>query len=200
MARPKMNCVILDPGSGKARPGAYVTVYLANTLTKATLYADDDVSTVQSDPGERARAGGGASGSGVYDISMIWDGAQPTVVEDVLAWTPVEALMTEPGDIIIGGPDGEAVRLPLGTRGSGADLRGRHRPVAHAQCEQRTAGRRHGVTAGLHHGWAQSARSCLGSRIRRSRSRGASPSGSRRCFLPVRRCRSTSLGISSWVR
>ena len=33
--RPKLNFVVLDPGSGKARPGAFVTMYASNTLEKA---------------------------------------------------------------------------------------------------------------------------------------------------------------------
>ena len=89
MARVKVNYVVLDPGSGKARPGAHVTFYDANTLTKTTLYADDDVTTVANPV--QANGLGQVSvrvNPGLYDISMTWDGAQPTVVEDVLAWVP----------------------------------------------------------------------------------------------------------------
>jgi hypothetical protein len=103
MARPKLNLVVLDPGSGRAQPGAWVSVYLANTLTLATLYADDDVSTL-ANPVQANQLGQVAMrvNPGVYDVSMSWDGAQPTIVEDVLAWTPEGAVLTTPGDLLVG--------------------------------------------------------------------------------------------------
>jgi hypothetical protein len=117
MARPKANLVVLDPGSGKARPGAYVTLYLANTLTKAALYADDDVSTLPN-PVQANGLGQIAARvePGLYDISMTWDGAQPTVVEDVNV-LPTEIVITTPGDVIVGDAQGHASRLAVGTNG-----------------------------------------------------------------------------------
>jgi hypothetical protein len=115
-ARPKLNLTVLDPGSGRARPGAWVSVYLANTLTLTTLWADDDVSTM-ANPVQANQLGQVAMrvNPGVYDISMSWDGAQPTVIEDVLAWTPEAAVITEPGDLIVGShPSGSPGRLPVG--------------------------------------------------------------------------------------
>jgi hypothetical protein len=116
MPRPKMNLVALDPGSGRAQPGAWVSVYLANTLTLTTLWADDDVSTL-ANPVQANQLGQVAMrvNPGVYDISMTWDGAQPTVVEDVLAWTPESAVLTTPGDLLVGTPGGGTTRLPVGT-------------------------------------------------------------------------------------
>jgi hypothetical protein len=103
VARPKFNFAVLDPGSGRAQPGAWVSVYLANTLTLATLYADDDVSTL-ANPVQANQLGQVAMrvNPGIYDVSMVWDGAQPTVVEDVLAWTPEAAVLTTPGDLLVG--------------------------------------------------------------------------------------------------
>jgi hypothetical protein len=103
VARPKFNFAVLDPGSGRAQPGAWVSVYLANTLTLATLYADDDVSTL-ANPVQANQLGQVAMrvNPGVYDVSMSWDGAQPTIVEDVLAWTPEGAVLTTPGDLLVG--------------------------------------------------------------------------------------------------
>jgi hypothetical protein len=46
MLRPKLNLVIQDPNSGRARPGALVSIYLANTFSLSPLYADDDVTPV----------------------------------------------------------------------------------------------------------------------------------------------------------
>jgi hypothetical protein len=114
--RPKLNFTILDPGSGKARPGAWVTFYGANTLVKTTLYADDDVSTL-ANPVQANGLGQVAVrvDPGIYDVSMSWDGAQPTVVEDVLAWTPEAAVISDPGDLMVGSPgSGSPVRLPVG--------------------------------------------------------------------------------------
>jgi hypothetical protein len=107
MARPKLNFTVLDPGSGRAQPGAWVSLYLANTLTLATLYADDDVSTL-ANPVQANQLGQVAMrvNPGVYDVSMTWDGAQPTIVEDVLAWTPEGAVLTTPGDLLVGGAAG----------------------------------------------------------------------------------------------
>lgn len=115
MPRPKANVVVLDPGSGKARPGAWVTFYDANTLTKTTLYADDDISTL-ANPVQANGLGQVAVrlNPGLYDVSMTWDGAQPTVVEDVLAWTPETAVLTNPGDMLVIGTDGKAARLAIG--------------------------------------------------------------------------------------
>jgi hypothetical protein len=115
MPRPKANFVVLDPGSGRARPGAWVTFYLANTLEKAPLYADDDLASI----GNPVQANGLGQVAvrvepGLYDVSMSWDGAQPTVVEDVLLWTPEGAVITQPGDLIVGGPTGTPTRLPMG--------------------------------------------------------------------------------------
>jgi len=105
--RPKFNFVVIDPGSGKARPGAWVTVYGSNTLDKATLYADDDVTTL-ANPVQANGLGQVAVrvAPGIYDISMSWDGAQPTVVEDVLAWTPEGAILSAPGDLLVGSASG----------------------------------------------------------------------------------------------
>jgi hypothetical protein len=118
MPRPKLNFVVLDPGSGKARPGALVTIYAANTLSKATLYADDDVTQI-ANPVQANGLGQVAMrvGTGVYDVSMVWDGAQPTVVEDVLAWTPAESVLSAKGDLIVGDATGEPTRLPVGAPG-----------------------------------------------------------------------------------
>ena len=115
MARPKLNVVVLDPGSGKARPGAWVTFYFANTLTPTTLYADDDVSTL-ANPVQANQLGQVAVrvSPGLYDISMTWDGAQPTVVEDILAYTPETAVLTTAGDLIVGDATGDPVRLAVG--------------------------------------------------------------------------------------
>jgi hypothetical protein len=105
----------LDPGSGRAQPGAWVSIYLANTLTLATLWADDDVSTL-ANPVQANQLGQVAMrvNPGVYDVSMSWDGAQPTIVEDVLAWTPEAAVLTTPGDLLVGSSAGGTARLPLG--------------------------------------------------------------------------------------
>jgi hypothetical protein len=102
-----MNLTVLDPGSGRAQPGAWVTIYAANTLILTTLYADDDVSTL-ANPVQANQLGQVAMrvNPGVYDISMSWDGAQPTIVEDVLAWTPEGAVLTTPGDLLVGGVNG----------------------------------------------------------------------------------------------
>jgi hypothetical protein len=123
--RPKVNLVVLDPGSGKARPGAWVTIYGANTLDKATLYADDDVATI-ANPVQANGLGQVAVriAPGTYDVSMTWDGAAPTVVEDVLAWTPEAVVITSPGDLIIGGPQGIAQRLAVGANGQALIVEG----------------------------------------------------------------------------
>jgi hypothetical protein len=107
MPRPKLNFAVLDPGSGRAQPGAWVSIYVANTLTLTTLWADDDVSTL-ANPVQANQLGQVAMrvNPGVYDVSMSWDGAQPTVVEDVLAWTPEAAVLTTPGDLLVGGAGG----------------------------------------------------------------------------------------------
>lgn len=117
MPRPKANLVVLDPGSGKARPGAFVTIYNANTLDKAALYADDDLAPV----GNPVQANGLGQvavrlNPGLYDVSMTWDGALPTVVEDVGVFTS-EAVIVAPGDLIIGGAAGTPVRLAVGANG-----------------------------------------------------------------------------------
>jgi hypothetical protein len=116
--RPKVNLVVLDPGSGRARPGAWVTFYHSNTLDKPTLYADDDVATVMN-PVQANGLGQVAVRveSGTYDVSMTFDGALPTVVEDVLAWTPEADVITSPGDLLVGGPGGENQRLAVGSTG-----------------------------------------------------------------------------------
>jgi hypothetical protein len=118
MLRPKVNLVVLDPGSGRTRPGAWVTFYKANTLDLSALYADDDVTGI-ANPVQANGLGQVAVrvDTGTYDISMTWDGAQPTVVEDVLAWSPSAAVITSPGDLIIGSPSGTAVRLAVGANG-----------------------------------------------------------------------------------
>jgi hypothetical protein len=115
MARPKANITVLDPGSGKARPGAWVSFYLANTSTLAQLYADDDVSSL-ANPVQANQLGQVAVrvNPGLYDISMTWDGAQPTVVEDVLAYTPEGAVLQSPGDMLVMHPSGTPTRLPVG--------------------------------------------------------------------------------------
>jgi hypothetical protein len=107
MARPKFNFTVLDPGSGRSQPGAWVSIYAANTLTLTTLYADDDVSPL-ANPVQANQLGQVAMrvNPGVYDVSMSWDGAQPTVIEDVLAWTPEAAVLTTPGDLLVGGASG----------------------------------------------------------------------------------------------
>jgi hypothetical protein len=117
--RPKLNFVVLDPSSGRAQPGAWVSIYLANTLTLTTLWADDDVSTL-ANPVQANQLGQVAMrvNPGVYDVSMVWDGATPTVVEDVLAWTPETAIITSPGDLIVGGTTGAPTRLPAGSSGT----------------------------------------------------------------------------------
>jgi hypothetical protein len=117
MARPKANLVVLDPGSGKARPGAFVTIYRANTLDLAALFADDDVTSVANPI--QANGLGQVSvrlNPGLYDVSMTWDGAQPTVVEDITVITG-EVVITSPGDLIIGNADGLPSRLAVGTNG-----------------------------------------------------------------------------------
>lgn len=113
--RPKLNFVVNDPASGKARPGAWVTIYDANTVTKVPLYADDDVTSL-ANPVQANALGQVAFrvAPGIYDVSMTWDGAVPTVVEDVVAWTPEAAVMTSPGDLIVGGPAGAPTRMPAG--------------------------------------------------------------------------------------
>jgi hypothetical protein len=123
--RPKVNLVVLDPGSGKARPGAWVTFYNSNTLDKPTLYADDDVGTI-TNPVQANGLGQVAVRipTGTYDVSMTWDGASPTVVEDVLAWSPEAAVITSPGDLIIGGPNGESLRLAVGANGQALIVEG----------------------------------------------------------------------------
>jgi hypothetical protein len=107
--------VVIDPASGRARPLAWVTIYPSNTLTLAPLYADDDVSAI-ANPVQANELGQVAVrvNPGTYDVSMTWDGAQPTVVEDVLAWTPEAAVLTTPGDLLVGSPAGGTVRLPVG--------------------------------------------------------------------------------------
>src|SRR4029453_9438309 len=97
MPRPKANLVVLDPGSGKARPGGFVTIYRANTLDLAALFADDDVTSVANPI--QANGLGQVSvrlNPGLYDVSMTWDGAQPTVVEDITVITG-EIVITSPG-------------------------------------------------------------------------------------------------------
>jgi hypothetical protein len=114
--RPKLNFVVMDPGSGRARPGAWVTFYKANTLEKIWLWDDADTSTL-TNPVQANALGQVAVrvDPGIYDISMSWDGAQPTVVEDVLAWTPEAAVISHPGDMIVGTWDtGAPSRLPVG--------------------------------------------------------------------------------------
>src|SRR4030095_12946142 len=103
MPRPKLNLTVLDPGSGRAQPGAWVSVYAANTLILTTLWADDDISTM-ANPVQANQLGQVAMrvSPGIYDISMSWDGAQPTIVEDVLAWTPEGSVVTAPGDLLVG--------------------------------------------------------------------------------------------------
>jgi hypothetical protein len=107
--RPKLNLVVVDPASGRPRPLAWVTIYPSNTLTLATLYADDDVTTI-AQPVQANELGQVAVrvNPGTYDVSMTWDGQPPTVVEDVLAWTPEGAALSAPGDILIGTPSGPA--------------------------------------------------------------------------------------------
>jgi hypothetical protein len=118
MPRPKANLVILDPGSGRARPDAWVTIYLANTQSLAPLYADDDVTTIPN-PVQANGLGQVAvrMNPGIYDISMTWDGTAAVLVEDVVLWTPDLAHIIAPGDIVIGGPDGQPIRLPPGQEG-----------------------------------------------------------------------------------
>src|SRR5262245_38206120 len=118
MPRPKINLVIEDPASGRARPGAWTTFYLANTVTLATLYADDDVSTLMNPV--QANALGQVAvrvDPGLYDVLASWDGTQPTMVEDILAWVPEGAVLSAPGDLIVGGSGGAPTRLPVGTQG-----------------------------------------------------------------------------------
>jgi hypothetical protein len=113
--RPKLNLVVIDPSSGRPRPLAWVTIYPSNTLTLATLYADDDVTTI-AQPVQANELGQVAVrvNPGIYDVSMTWDGQPPTVVEDVLAWTPEAAVLTTPGDMLIQGSSGSPTRLPIG--------------------------------------------------------------------------------------
>jgi len=103
--RPKANLVVLDPGSGKARPGAMVSIYQANTTTFAALYADDDVSVL---PNPIAANGLGQVSvrlaQGTYDVSMTFEGALPNVVEDVSVIDPgTSGASSIPGAITIGG-------------------------------------------------------------------------------------------------
>jgi hypothetical protein len=123
--RPKVNLVVLDPGSGKARPGAWVTFYTANTFTPAPLFADDDVTGI-TNPVQANGLGQVAVrvAPGTYDVSMTWDGAAPTIVEDVLAWSPEAVVITSPGDLIIGGPSGTSQRLAVGTNGQALIVEG----------------------------------------------------------------------------
>lgn len=118
MFRPKLNLVVIDPASGRSRPGAFVTIYWANTLSLAPLYADDDV-TALANPAQADALGMVVArvNPGIYDISMTWEGAVPTIVEDVLAWTPEAAVLVEPGDLIRGAANGGPERLPVGTDG-----------------------------------------------------------------------------------
>jgi hypothetical protein len=119
MPRPKLNFTVLDHSSGRSQPGAWVSIYFANSLTPATLWADDDVSTLPN-PVQANQLGQVAMrvNPGLYDVSMTWDGAQPTVVEDVLAWTPEGAVLSAQGDLIVGGIGGHPERLPLGPPGT----------------------------------------------------------------------------------
>jgi len=118
MARPKLNLVVLDPASGRARPGAWVTIFWSNTLSLAPLYADDDATAL---PNPLQADGLGMAicrvNPGIYDVSMTWEGALPTVVEDVLAWTPEAAVLVEPGDMIRGAANGGPERLAAGPDG-----------------------------------------------------------------------------------
>jgi hypothetical protein len=116
MLRPKLNLVIQDPASGRARPGAWVSVYTANTFAFAPLFADDDVTHV-GNPIQANNLGQVAFRVpvGVYDVSATWDGSAPSIIEDVVAWTP-GVVPENPGEIVVGGEDG-AIILPAGTVG-----------------------------------------------------------------------------------
>jgi hypothetical protein len=118
MFRPKLNLVVIDPASGRSRPGAFVTIYWANTQSLAALYADDDV-TALANPAQADALGMVVArvNPGIYDIAMTWEGAVPTIVEDVLAWTPEAAVIVEPGDLIRGAANGGPERLPVGADG-----------------------------------------------------------------------------------
>jgi hypothetical protein len=120
VAKPKLNLVVLDPGSGKARPGASVSIFQANTTTLAALYADDDV-TVVTNP-VIANGLGQVSvrvATGLYDVSMQFDGNPASVVEDVAAMQPTDAGggMTQSGDLIVGGPGGAPTVVHVGAEG-----------------------------------------------------------------------------------
>jgi len=119
MFRPKLNLVVIDPASGRSRPGAFVTIYWANTLTPAPLFADDDA-TPLTNPLQADGLGMVVCrvNPGIYDVQMVWEGALPTVVEDILAWTPEAAVIVNPGDLIRGAASGGAERLPAGVEGS----------------------------------------------------------------------------------
>jgi hypothetical protein len=67
----KLNCVCLDPNTGKARATATVTVFLAGTATLATLYAPNET-TVLSNPLIADATGRVAfkANDGVYDIRV----------------------------------------------------------------------------------------------------------------------------------
>jgi len=118
MLRPKLNLVIQDPSSGRARPGAWVSIYLANTFALAPCYADDDVTTI-GNPIQANALGQVAVRVpiGLYDVSATYDGTTPVTIEDVVAWTPDDTTVQEPGEIIVGGPDGAPATLPPGDPG-----------------------------------------------------------------------------------
>lgn len=119
MPRPKLNLVVIDPASGRARPGSYVSIYWANTLSLASLYADDDVTSLPN-PIQADSLGMVVCrvNPGIYDIQMTWEGAVPTIVEDVLAWTPEVAVIVAPGDLIRGAVTGGPERIPVGVEGA----------------------------------------------------------------------------------
>jgi hypothetical protein len=118
MLRPKLNLTIHEPGSGRTRPGALVTVYHANTITLATLYADDDV-TVLANPIQADGLGEVTFrvAAGPYDISASWNGSQPKVTQDVIALIPYPTVIVSQGDLIVGDADGNPTRLAVGVYG-----------------------------------------------------------------------------------
>lgn len=117
MLRPKLNLVIQDPASGRARPGAWVSIFVANTRDIAALFADDDATGLQN-PLQANGLGQLAVriAPGIYDVEATWDGTQPTLIEDVLAWTPAETVLTTPGDLLVMSAGG-MTRLAIGLDG-----------------------------------------------------------------------------------
>ena len=79
----------LDPGSGRTRPGAGIMTLLRDTLSLAPMYADDDATALPNPARPTAGGAGRARDPGIYEHPrIIWEGALPTVFEDVLPGPP----------------------------------------------------------------------------------------------------------------